>query len=398
MTNEFEPAPETLTKPLVVQCAREIRAGGGICGVAYYLEEAFERLGYACKRFSLKELGLEPPHQRHSFLIGKLLLLRDVLIYSIFGTWKLWRQYKGKRHRVFICHNDVLYGDIYINHGLHKALIKQHAHKWRLLLRNPLHIFLLVREELRHALGLHDRIICFSQADKNDLLRYYRLSPDKIHIIPNGVDVDKFQPSVSARQEKRHDAQVHEQDFVMLFVGHVFEPKGLRHAIESLKYLPAEVRLWVLGGSAQGIDRYRRVAKRAGVLDRVRFWGVRYDTPAFFNAADVLVLPSASESWGLVGLEAMACGRPAFMTRVGGIPEYLKEGENGFFIQQDPEDIAHKVRRLLEDQALRKQIGEKARETALQFTWELIAQRYLNLIDSVLKERENNVESYLRAV
>jgi glycosyltransferase involved in cell wall biosynthesis len=101
------------------------------------------------------------------------------------------------------------------------------------------------------------------------------------------------------------------------------------------------------------------------------------------NASDVFVLPSKFEAWPLVGLEAMACGIPAIMKPTGGISDYLHDGENGFFITEDPADIAAQIKKTSQDSAAYRLMSLQARRTALRFSWEVVASKYVQLLSSL---------------
>lgn len=380
--------------PGIIQCVREIKQGGGVSGVAYNLEKQFKKAGYLCERFTLDNVELNEKtvstHLRSNYYFEKIKLLRDVIVYSIKGTYKLRKYFSKGRNMVVICHNDVLFGDIYVMHGLHKAFIFQSPHKWRILLRNPLHLFLLFREELRYCLDIHKKIVAFSEKEKRDIIQFYKVNSDKIILIPNGVDIEKFRPNPKEGLDFRKELSISDNCFTLAFVGHEFERKGLKFILYALHILVKKGITPHL--IVAGKDDPKKVSNiLQGIEHFVHFVGDRQDINRIYNAADAFVLPSAYETWALVGLEAMACGIPALMTSVGGITEYLKDGQNGFFIRQDPEDIAQKVLLLLENESMRKAMGEKARETALQYSWDRVADKYLELIHEVWEERNKGV-------
>ncbi|ENI1083468.1 glycosyltransferase family 4 protein, partial [Klebsiella pneumoniae] len=105
------------------------------------------------------------------------------------------------------------------------------------------------------------------------------------------------------------------------------------------------------------------------------------DLVTLYHKCDLFVLPSKYEAWPLVGLESMSCGLPVLMTNVGGIPEYLKDGLNGFFITQNGKDIAEKVNVISSKKELYEQMSANARQTALKHSWNACAQKYLNVIE-----------------
>jgi glycosyltransferase involved in cell wall biosynthesis len=365
-------------RAFVVQCIREIGPGGGVSGVAFALQSAWRRYGLDVHAFTLRDIGINKSKQRNvSVFRKKARLLWDVVTFSFIGTLRAKKLFA--RNRV-ICHNDTLYGSIYVNHGLHRAMLEASGHKYRMLLRNPLHVFLWARERLRFALDLHDRYVCFSESERRLLLTYYPRVASKIRIIPNGVDIKRFAPNESIRNSQRQLIRVPKQAFALIFIGHEYERKGLHTVLDSLCILDRDVWLIVIGGTEDEIRRATQYATERGVADRVRFLGVVREVEDVLNCADCLVMPSSFEAWPLVGLEAMACGLPALLTPVGGIPEYLFDGVNGFLILRDPADIADKVGKLRSDAGQLVEMRARCVRMAADYSWDAIAGRYLKLL------------------
>lgn len=349
-----------------------------MCGVAYELDKAFRAKGCQVENFTLDSIGLKPGDPGGAFYAGKLRLLRDVLAYSIFGTLKLRRSGYWART---ICHTDALYGKVYVNHGLHRAALDASGRKWLMMLRNPLHIFLLLRESARFRFAVHRHHVCFSKADAELLVRYFPAAAASVRIIPNGVNTERFYPDAGARRQFRDQHGFRDDDLVLCFVGHEFERKGLTPAIEALAILPDAVKLVVAGGRGQMLQSAKALTAAAGVASRVTFLGTVSKVETVMNGADALILPSKFEAWPLVGLEAMACGLPVLMKPTGGISEFLFDGVNGFNILDKSKDIAEKVGRLL-DMPIeqRTEMSRNAIHTAGQYTWTMIAERYLALL------------------
>lgn len=373
----------------IVQCARTIEPGGGVSGVAYNLEQQFKKLGYESKRFTLKDVGLSEKSIDSGLIINKLKLLRDVVTYSILGSIKL-KKYHKKDNEIVICHTDAIYGDIYVMHGLHKAMIARSKNKVQKLLRNPLHLFLLVREEIRYSFNIHKVIVALTPEDKQDIINFYGVDENKIVVIPNGVDTERFKPIEGVRNEIRSQLNIKEEDFVVSFVGHEFERKGLRYllsAIRQLREAGKDVHIIIAGKDS--LDKVRRSLE--GIEDLVHYIGFSREIEKYYNASNLFVLPSSFEAMALVGLEAMACGLPVLMTRVGGANQYLHEGENGYFIEQDARDIVLKIEHLINNPEKLKSMSSCARQTAERFSWEIIAHKYIELINKVAEGSIENV-------
>jgi len=360
----------------VVQCIREIGSGGGVSGVAHALENSLRRKGIDVQSFTLANVGVTRSGTAHrSLVLKKAIHLLDVVYFSLVGTLAARMQLDYKK---VICHNDIVFGSIFVNHGLHRAMLDMSGRKMRMLARNPVHLFVLAREAIRFSLDVHSHYVCFAESEKNLLIRYYPKTKMKVRIIPNGVNLDRFKPDPVRRVEFRQRLEVPDDAFVITFIGHEFERKGLYAAVESLKYLDASCRLLVAGGTNEEIGRGEACAAKHGVRDRVAFLGVVQEIEGVLAASDCLVLPSIFEAWTLVGLEAMACGVPALLTRVCGVP--LRDGAHGFFITRDPVDIAAQVNKLRFDPALLTVMRRQCIDFAARYSWDAIADQYLELI------------------
>jgi glycosyltransferase involved in cell wall biosynthesis len=383
----FRRDDQTHDRPRIVQCCREIAPGGGVSGVAAQLEAGFRQAGYDCQSVTLRSVGLTAKRIHASRAVNKLFLLRDVLWYSVVGTMYAKLRY-SRRGAVIICHNDVLIGHIYVNHGLHKLVVARSPHPIRMVLRNPLHLFLLIREEIRHRLGIHDRVVTLSANDARDMALAYPSTRGKIARLANGVQVDKFAEARLRRDEVRQATGASDDQTVLLFVGHEFDRKGLHFAIESLVHLHRRVVLWVVGGSDSMISTARAEAQRMGVDDRVTFFGTRRTgVEAFFGAADLFVLPSAYEAAALVGLEAMAAGAVPIMTPVGSAPDLITHGTNGYLIERTAEAIREAVRDATRSPDRLATMSKLAAESAREYDWPRVVDRYLDLVREVYASR-----------
>lgn len=362
----------------VVQCIREIGPGGGVSGVAHALEDSLRRKGIDVQSYTLANVGvIRSGTSSRSLVVKKAIHLLDVVYFSLVGTLSARIHLDYKK---VICHNDIVFGSIFVNHGLHRAMLDMSGRKMRLLVRNPLHVFILARESIRFSLDVHRHYVCFSESEKNLLIRYYPKTKMKVRIIPNGVNLDRFKPDPVRRAEYRRKLQLQSDAFVLTFIGHEFERKGLYAAVESLKFLDEGCRLLVAGGTNEEIDRGEACAAKHGVRARVTFLGVVKEIETVLAASDCLVLPSIFEAWTLVGLEAMACGVPALLTRVCGVP--VTDGSNGFFITRDPKDIAARVRNLRFDPTLLSDMRRQCVDFASRYSWDAIADQYLELINA----------------
>jgi glycosyltransferase involved in cell wall biosynthesis len=354
----------------IVQVVRRIHPNGGASGVAFFLKAEFDKLGIENDVITRGSLDKRP----ESLKMDRLRTLVDVVSFSVSATRKVSRI--KDRNVVTIVHNDALGGDIYVDHGLHRADV---ARDPSMLLRNPIHVFLLAREAIRHRLSQYDKMVALSDFSLSQVKKYYPgIDSRKIEKIPNGVDIAKFDlPRESTLTE----------DLRLIFVGHAFARKGLAHAIEGLALLPEAVTLTVVGGASGEIAKFSDLAKSKGVGARVTFLGRRTDVPQLLSCHDVMVFPSGFESWQLVVLEAMAAGLPVLGTPVGCAPEVIQDGENGYLIQASASDIAEKINLILANQNALAAMRVCARHTAERYSWASIALRYRDLAREVLNDR-----------
>lgn len=209
--------------------------------------------------------------------------------------------------------------------------------------------------------------IALSDTVAEDLRHFYRTK--NIHVIPHGVNLEEFQPSENVRTDVRKEMGASSDTTVILFVG-TFERKGLFYLIPALKNLSANKKfeLWVVGEGP--LERARSLASKLGVGDRVKFTGHRKDVNRFFQGADVFILPSLYDPFGLVGIEALACGLPSIVSSASGVKQLIRDGYNGFVIRDadSVDQIADSLEKLLAEPDLTK-LSKQARESVNKSSW-----------------------------
>jgi D-inositol-3-phosphate glycosyltransferase len=243
-----------------------------------------------------------------------------------------------------------------------------------------------------------DRIVAATDHERRVLHQIYRVPLPRIEVIPLGVDLDRFRPR--DRAEARQALGIGDSDRILLAVGRIQPLKGLDILVRALAELTDRrgVRLLVVGGDTQAapeIARLEGIARDVGVADAVEFVGpVAHDAlPRYYNAADVVVVPSFYESFGLVAVEAMASGVPVVASRVGGLPSTVADGRTGYLIPwRCPEPFAEKIELLLRNEPLRAALGAAGVERMHGYSWEAVANRlchlYLDVIDARRHARE----------
>jgi UDP-glucose:(heptosyl)LPS alpha-1,3-glucosyltransferase len=212
--------------------------------------------------------------------------------------------------------------------GCHREWLRQRA-KYISPLRNatvrlnPFHATMLALERRTFSPRRTRTIIANSHRGKREIVEHYRFPADRIHVIHNGVDCDRFRPAKD---------RVSEADFRLLFVGTGFERKGLAFCIRALALLPSHVKLQVVGKG--NIARYRQLARREGVLSRVDFLKSSHDVGSIYRNAHLLVHPAIYEPFANVCLEALASGLPVITSRINGASEVIEHGKSGAIIDE----------------------------------------------------------------
>jgi D-inositol-3-phosphate glycosyltransferase len=249
-------------------------------------------------------------------------------------------------------------------------------------------------------------LLIASTADEaHELIDGYHADPERVFVVPAGVDLAMFQPI------DRADARCkigYGSGRLLLFVGRLERLKGVEVAIRALSLLRDrlhdDVRLLILGedsheGEESEKERLKAIAVELGVRDRVDFVGsvAHHELPYFYAAADVCVMPSYSESFGLVALEAQACGCPVVASGVSGLRSVVRDEVSGYLIDDhDPATYAERIGRLLADQELAQQMGRRGRLLAQRFSWARTADRLEGLFDQVVESNQALVQAGAR--
>jgi len=217
------------------------------------------------------------------------------------------------------------------------------------------------------------------------------IRPEKIVVIPNGVDLPEIQPDQAALIRK--EAALDEDAFLILTAGRLWAEKGHIHLVRAMPEVVQAVPKVVLALAGEGVLRPELEAevRKLNVEDHFRFLGVRRDVLNWMAAADLFVLPSNSEGMPNALLEAMGLGLPVVATRVGGVPEIIRDGETGCLVPpQNPSALAIAIIALLRSPQERKRLGLNAREMVRrEFQMEKMCDRYKSLLDITIDEGRN---------
>jgi alpha-maltose-1-phosphate synthase len=260
----------------------------------------------------------------------------------------------------------------------------------------------------RTAIEKADAVVAVSRGTKDDVLRLFNVSEDRIYIIYNGIDPDEYRPTDATDQLAKYGVDAAKP--YVLFVGRIARQKGIIHLVNAIEYLEAGSEVVLCAGAP---DTPEIAAEMKADVERVKakrpdvkvIWiaemvpkSVLYQ---LYSHAGVFVCPSIYEPFGIINLEAMACETPVVASAVGGIKEVVVDGETGFLVPlkqyaespfeaREPEqfarDLAERVNRLLGDEGLRRRFGAAGRRRAVErFSWGAIAREtqkmYAELIE-----------------
>ncbi|WFE32348.1 D-inositol-3-phosphate glycosyltransferase [Micromonospora sp. WMMD975] len=249
-----------------------------------------------------------------------------------------------------------------------------------------------------------DRLIANTRVEARDLLDRYAADPDRVAVVEPGVDLDRFRPAPGDREAAARAARrrlgLPVDGYVVAFVGRIQPlkaPDVLIRAIAALRErepaLARELTVVICGGpSGSGLDRPTALIELShslGVADRVRFLPPRIgeDLPALYRAADLVAVPSHNESFGLVALEAQACGTPVLAAAVGGLVTAVRDGDSGMLIDgHDPVDWARALARLLPERRRRAALARGAERHARDFSWDRTVSGLLTVYGEAITE------------
>ena len=235
--------------------------------------------------------------------------------------------------------------------------------------------------------------IVVSQSMKGEFIRHYGDAAESIIVIPNGVDLKMFNPANRPlyRDRIRQKHGISHSDLVLMFAGGDWERKGLPYVIGALSLLPRpDVKLLIIGSGDE--ELYSQLAELKLVRERMTFVSGKANIWEYYTASDIFVFPTIYEPFGLVIVEAMASGLPVIVSRSAGAADFITDGVDGLLLREpsDVNDLAAKIELLLSNAELRKTIGEHARESVEDLSWDWVAQKTIDVYNRILN-RERGV-------
>jgi starch synthase len=258
----------------------------------------------------------------------------------------------------------------------------------------------------RSAMESADAVIAVSSAMRRDILAAYpSVVPSRIHVIHNGIDPDEYQPDERTDVLLSHGIDPGRS--IVMFLGRITRQKGITHLIDAAAHLDPKAQLVLCAGAPDTPEIGAEVREKVAGLQQSRggvFWIEemlpRSDVVQLLSHATVFVCPSVYEPFGLINVEAMACGLPVVASAVGGIPEIVVEGETGYLVPfeaggdvfgspRDPSrfasDLADRLNRVLASPELARSFGDAGRRRVLEhFSWRAIAARTADLYTSLV--------------
>ena len=229
-----------------------------------------------------------------------------------------------------------------------------------------------------------DQLVAFSPHERDAMARLYDADPDHIELVPCGVDLARFQP---LNQEESRERLGINGDKVLLFVGRIESLKGLDLLVHTAAQMETHqgMRVLVVGGDDGKEGEAARVRQLVQDLEMDEIFDFvgrvdQEDMPLYYSAADVCVVPSFYESFGLAALESMACGTPVVASRVGGLSTVILHGRTGYLKSwRCPEAFANSLEMIISSKRLQNSMGIAARKRAEDLGWDQVAERMLSI-------------------
>jgi D-inositol-3-phosphate glycosyltransferase len=242
-------------------------------------------------------------------------------------------------------------------------------------------------------------LIANTDAEAASLVSLYSACPDNVHVVSPGVDLYTFTPG-AGRAAAREEVGLAQDALVITFVGRIQPHKGpellIRATAEMIKHSPQlrpKLVVRIIGGASGAntaeVERMKELVAWLGISDVVQFTPPvpRIDLPQWYRAADLVCVPSYSESFGLVALEAQACGTPVVATAVGGLRTAVADGISGVLVDgHDPRAWSSVLARLIQEPQRRVLLSLGAIEHASHFGWDATARGTLDIYDRVLSD------------
>ena len=240
------------------------------------------------------------------------------------------------------------------------------------------------RRLIKHA----DRIIAATTEERAQIIRYCGATSGQVQVIPCGVDLQLFTPR--DRKKAREQLGWKQDSPVLLFAGRLDPFKGPDLLLRTAAMMQEKAQIVIVGGKQKDDDemqQLRQLATDLHIGKRVHFLSARpqQELPVLYSAADVTVIPSYHESFGLAAVESLACGTPVVATRAGGLTTIIRNGETGYLVPRSPGFFAERLDALLRQPELLEKMRQSARSSTLQYSWKRVAELVRETYESVIE-------------
>ena len=248
--------------------------------------------------------------------------------------------------------------------------------------------------------GMADQVVALTPMEARDYLTLKVLKADKISIIHSGVVLNRYQITPKKRRQKKKELDIPPDSLVVGYVGWLIPIKGVTYLVSAMakvaeKY-PKSILVLVGKGDDKGEEEVhlRKQVEDVGLAGKVRFLGWRPDVDEVMGCFDIFVLPSLNEGMGRVLVEAMAAGLPIVASRVGGIPDLVKDGQNGLLVPPaDAPALTKAIYDLLADKKRRKQMGTAGKKMCRPYSAEAMVEQINDLYTDLLKKCSHNPDT-----
>jgi D-inositol-3-phosphate glycosyltransferase len=241
----------------------------------------------------------------------------------------------------------------------------------------------------RQLIAQADRIIATTADERTQMMRHCGATSGQVEVIPCGVDLRRFQ--LVNREVARARLSLNTDAPVLLFVGRLDPFKGPDVFLKAAAMMQKKAQLLIVGGNGTGdpeIEKLHRLACDLRLQKRVHFLGARpqEELPLIYSAADVTVVPSYHESFGMAAAESLACGTPVVATRAGGLMTVVRHGETGYLVPRCPGFFAERLDSLLRYPATLEAMRAAARPSVVQYSWQNVARQMGEVYEDTLSE------------
>ena len=299
------------------------------------------------------------------------------------------------------CHYDVIHS----HYWLSSAAATQLAHYWNVphitmfhtlgrlkQLTNPDEPELMLRLDMEQKLIRHtDRIIAPTTDEYRQIIHNYQVSTSQVEVVPGGIDLRLFVPYDQQTARKQLGWESHAP--ILLFAGRLDPFKGPDLLLRAAAMMQEKAQVVIVGGRLtddEDVQHLQTLANDLDISHRVQFLGDRphEEMPLIYSAADITVVPSYYESFGLAAAESLACGRPVVATHIGGLTTLVHHGKTGFLVSRNPDSFAEQLDVLLRDPTLYMQMCAAARPSVLEFGWHKVAHQIQHIYEELISNKD----------